>query len=230
MLRMSCVPSTAGIVGLCQQQRRAGLLRFRRAFEQQPRRRDVADRDHALCPLHQLASSSGSSLRAGVALLPACRRSRGRRARRLARIGLHLALVLLGGPERERDIVARDPRGRRRSAGRPAFDGSTGVGPALANCVGGYRLATDGLCGDRLVGGYVGQRSLGVGKQRERIAYRQNGKGDRRRRCRDHGCLENPRPDDRSILKHVSTGPEAPLSRFFVAWERKSGIGSSENG
>ena len=53
MLRMSWRPQHLRIVGACQHQRRLGLLRVGRAFEQQPGGGDVADRKQALRPLQQ---------------------------------------------------------------------------------------------------------------------------------------------------------------------------------
>ena len=131
MLRMSCVPSTVGIVGLRQHQRRAASCASAarssssRAGEMSPTRAGL------------LPASAAWRVRRHRAVLPAaprrCRRggaSDGAAARPLPwqRAGI-CRLALMRGPERERDFIARrrcEPARRRERRRRR----QTGVGPA----------------------------------------------------------------------------------------------------
>jgi hypothetical protein len=89
-------PKHGWVVGLGQEEGSAGLLRVRCPFEQQSGSRDVAYRDHALCPLQQRCEFVGFDT-------PRLRSSRWWLT--------DFRHALVGDPKRSSDFVAR-PRFR----------------------------------------------------------------------------------------------------------------------
>ena len=212
MLRISCVPSTAGIVGLRQHQRRAGLLRLRGPFEQQPRRRDVADRDQALGPLQQV--------REFVGIEPSCRRCAA-----CSRGGSGDGSVAPGFCWADRSASAISSRvtlGAGGAARTPAVDGSdrrrAGVGQLRRR----LRAAERGFA----------WRPTDPPSRRAAKPWRwQTARADCRpsesqRRSpppmpQQWPALRTLGPTARSVLKSFPASSEAPLSRFFVIAGKK---------